>query len=114
MKNNKIQLLLGLGLLIGTLVFALRHDVCGFAELRLSEIHTDWSHKGLNRVFWYWPTFNQAAENLARGQQDEIQVYNDWSKSASHSANLKGDWTESCLVSDTYQGVNYFVEIYIK
>ena len=72
--------------------------VCQFAETRLDQIQTDFSHKGLHSTpkpltgIWY--------ENLAKNFKSEKKVYRAWRKSKPHNKILNSDMTYACLVSE--------------
>lgn len=103
-------------LLLLTLVPAPHRDLCGIAYKRLAEIHTDWSHNGFGTTDFksYCPSCRWVGENLARGQSDAAEANRQWRLSPSHKANLDHPRLDSCLVSDTYDGKKYYVEIYAK
>jgi uncharacterized protein YkwD len=81
-------------------------ELCILARMRLPEIKKDWSHNGwLNRL----PSrYSKYAENLARGYTDETAVLDAWLKSASHAANLKDNYTNSCIQTDDTYAVQLF------
>lgn len=80
---------------------AAQPDVCTFAELRLKEVQTDWSHAGFYRMAAplqkATSTKGTWRENLARNFNDEASVYEAWKRSPSHNANLVATSSASCL-----------------
>lgn len=71
--------------------------VCAFAEQRLAEVQTEWSHAGFYRA--KKPIAGQWRENLARRYQTEAQVFKAWEASPTHNENLMATSTEQCLRS---------------
>lgn len=71
--------------------------VCSYAEKRLIEVQTDWSHNGFYKE--KKPISGLWRENLARGFTSTSSVYTAWSKSPTHNANLIATSTYSCLRS---------------
>lgn len=93
-----------------------RRDICGIANKRLAEVHTNWSHEGFKKTNLkaYCPSCRWVGENLARGQSDVHEAYRQWSLSPSHKANIDHPRRDRCLVSDTYKGITYYVEIFAQ
>ncbi len=93
-------------LLAPTLTFAAATstipDACAFADIRLKEIQTDWSHKGFfvhakeQFTTGVRGTFH---ENLAMRFYDEPSVYRAWQASPRHNQNLQATSTRQCLRS---------------
>ncbi len=87
--------LLLIALLIPTLASATTTPVCLFAEQRLAEVQTDWSHAGFFKA--KKPMGGKWRENLARKFYSQERVYQAWMNSPSHRENLLASSTESCL-----------------
>lgn len=72
---------------------------CGVASIRLDEVSIDFSHDSFlerSKDEDYWG-YNHVGENLAKDYRSESQTLNEWLHSASHEANLKDNYTESCI-----------------
>lgn len=80
--------------------------LCILARMRLPEIEKDWSHNG---AFKRTPSnYKVLGENLARGFFDEKETLNAWLASASHAANLRFNFTHSCIQTDKTYAVQMF------
>ena len=90
------------------------NDLCTIAEKRLTEIYTNWSHEGFDKPYWkiLCPSCNGTAENLAQGHETLADAYIDWLKSPGHRKNLDGRYEYSCVATGTYQGRNYYVQVF--
>lgn len=72
---------------------------CGVASIRLDEVSNDFSHDSFlkrSKQEDYWG-YNHVGENLAKDHRSENLMLDAWLNSASHEANLKDNYTESCI-----------------
>jgi hypothetical protein len=84
--------------------------LCRYAKTRLDQLKTDYSHRlFLKEVRNYFPT-EDVAENISEGYLNEKMILNAWLSSASHEANLKKDYTYSCIATDG----NYVVHLFMN
>lgn len=74
--------------------------MCSFAQERLGEIHSDWSHNGyleINRRYKYI----HFGENLAKGMYFPKEFVASWINSPSHLENIVNpEFTDTCIETD--------------
>lgn len=90
-------------------------SMCAYTKHRLSEIHTDFTHRGFkeNPPEFSLPANSYAGENLARGQNSEDELLKDWIKSPSHHASMiNPHFTRTCIESDSYNGSTYTIQTF--
>ena len=65
-------------------------ELCGYADIRVKEIQTKWSHERPNGEQGYdlIPINRYAGENLAKGYTNSNDVYKAWLASPSHLENI--------------------------
>ena len=71
---------------------------CVFANERLYELQTNYSHNGFDEVLSKTGKLG-AAENIARTSKNKgagFVVNQMWAISAGHNKNMLGEWTEGC------------------
>lgn len=84
---------------------------CVFAEERLGELQTNYSHNGFDEVLTKTGK-SGAAENIARTSKNKgasFVVNQMWAKSAGHNKNMLGDWAEGCGYYDGKYAVFIFL-----
>lgn len=84
-------------------------QMCVFAEKRLKEIYTNYSHErfwqNVNNAYKYM----YAGENLSKGFFNEKTIFNQWINSPEHLANIvKPQYTDTCIASDSQYAVQEF------
>lgn len=68
--------------------------LCKIAEIRASDIQTDYSHDGLYKKYSNYPYTIQ--ENVAGGLKEQ-DVLNSWLSSKPHTETLKKNYSYSCV-----------------
>jgi uncharacterized protein YkwD len=71
--------------------------LCEFADSRIYQLSTDWSHDGFYADTEYVKDFAEYGENLARNDATK-DVLNAWLNSAPHKELLRSDFKYGCLV----------------
>lgn len=84
--------------------------LCKIAEIRVREIYSDFSHRGLKgKAAKYCPNScllsENIAENIVTGEADVLKA---WLNSPPHAAALRQDFKYSCLRSDGIEVVQLF------
>ena len=91
-------------------------SMCDYTKMRLTQIHTDWSHRGY--LVKYPPYQNQndyAGENLAKDQDTEQEVISEWLNSQEHLANIeKAVYDRTCIATDTVGNETYTVQEFVS
>jgi uncharacterized protein YkwD len=85
--------------------------LCAIAQARIPEVRKDWSHKGFEEKYSLYSellNYRNIGENLGNRSLFYSDVFNDWTDSPSHEANMVGDYTHSCVVTDGDYAVHIF------
>lgn len=87
--------------------YRISDSMCRIADKRLDQIKVNFSHDGFyaDDLCDRWCSI---AENLAEGASSGFNYMLAWERSASHSANLKKDYTHTCVATDG----DYIVHIF--
>lgn len=84
--------------------------MCEFSNIRLSQVHSDWSHNGYLNAKRYFH-FVHFGENLVQGYGSASSAVEAWIKSPEHYENIVNpNYTDTCIVSDFYGGLPYAVQ----
>jgi uncharacterized protein YkwD len=92
--------------------------MCSFAEERLKQIHTDWSHKGYeeavnNNLYCvnHGTSGLWCGENLGKDFYTENDQLYAWLASPEHLANIvKPEFKQTCVATDLVNGSAYVVQ----
>lgn len=98
----------------GKTAYTINPILCGFADQRVDEIQTDFSHKGYlliseNKIHKAGG-FYRTGENIARDFFNANDVFRSWLSSPTHRENLDENFTESCIRCEN----NYCVQLFGK
>ena len=86
-------------------------SMCDFANTRLKEIHTDWSHSGFLPVADTTYKYNFAGENLAKGYLSEQETLDGWEQSPKHLEDMVDpNFTRTCVTTDIFGSKTYVVQ----
>jgi uncharacterized protein YkwD len=87
-------------------------SMCDYTKIRLSQIHTDFSHSGYKlNPFPYGKSYGYTGENLIQGYPSEQDTVDAWIASPKHLENIiKPAYTRTCVSSDSYHGQTYVVQ----
>lgn len=87
-------------------------SMCTFANTRLKEIHTNYSHKGFyNEEQSFYGNGYTVGENISMGFIDEQDTTNGWIHSPDHLANIiYAGYTRTCIAVDRYNNDTYAVQ----
>jgi len=89
-------------------------QLCEFANKRVKEIQSDFSHSGYRKMaeteIYKDGRYSKTGENLSEGVVYELELLNKWLTSPSHRDNLEDDFTHSCVRCEN----NYCVQIFGK
>lgn len=103
----------------GKAEYVIDENLCSLADIRVSEIKTNWSHEGFKERGssgsdeLYSTGFINVGENLAQstdGWSDENSLFYNWLNSPSHKENLDKDYSHSCVKCED----NYCVQLFGK
>lgn len=87
--------------------------MCDFAQKRLQQIHTNFSHAGFQAEVLkaYCTNCRSTGENLAQGQSDEKDIVQAWLLSPEHLKNIvEPDFRLTCVAIDKYKDRWYSVQ----
>lgn len=81
-------------------------SLCPFTDKRLSQMHSDYSHKGYKNIPFKYVT---AGENIATGYDNDKELVAAWIDSPEHLAIIiKPDYTSTCVRTDSKFAVQEF------
>lgn len=83
--------------------------LCEYADLRVEQIKSDWSHDGFYAM-QKDGSFSLLGENLSRYDYSPEYVFGEWLNSPEHRQNLERDFTHSCIRCED----NYCAHIFAK
>lgn len=92
----------------GYLEYKISPTACTFAQTRVKEIQTDFSHDGLYVHAKELPSGSYISENLSEGFNYAYETMDAWVKSPTHLDNLKKDYTHSCIKCEKGYCVHIF------
>lgn len=83
--------------------------VCAFAEKRIVETRTEWSHAGFYNHLQEF-TYTKLGENIIKGYASEKATLQAWLASPSHRKNLTDAYRFSCLRCEGNRCVQIFAD----
>lgn len=111
-RNEMLKLINEYRASVGVKPLVFNLAMCPYADKRLIEVHTNFSHDGFRKNLPdYLQTAKLVGENLSKNDGGSESTVNGWIHSPTHRANIVNPkFTDTCITNDIYDNNSYAVQ----